>query len=695
MIIKDIKYFRKYYREIVRGITNENRNPDFVGTSMIINGEMTFGFFELYHGDKVNIDNHITMYLDMAQDWQAVYEFLQNAYDANSSIFGLFCDDNYLFVFNNGEQFSFDGIRSILNIGQTTKDSKNNIGRFGVGFKIVHRLIGITNGKNELKNYQGPILFSWNNYNDLKELLNVNTLEDIIEKPPEKAISLINDTYSSDCDYPWLFKILLTNFPCSPKDKIIDLNGRLRENIFNFEELLKLKLFVKKYLFYSNKFSEDQLNKGTIIFLKLGLNKSDELKKEHIRSGIKYSLSILNSSQKSKADSKKINTLYFNDTESPFLPADIYTIEIQINSEEEDYQLLTSDIDITEKPENIEFVYGYPKDLIDDSIKNSPNFYLYFPLSEELHNFNFILHCNIFHNLSQRTNLAESERNKKIFDVFIKRFLKYLDELKTSDSSKYKSIYSSLLLSSRSDKQNKQWVNDSLYNKFIEYARANIPSSENNYLTKERVRIKKTSLKVNPNTFGVKTYEWFWNEELTSEALNSAKLDLKFSNLCNLIADSQDISLISDWLNNNRENYNQFIEELDDQRNFLPIIETSNEKNSINKSIYSKTNIREKFSKQLNSLKFILTNNNLLLSPDEIKNKDNFLFLSSSSFNIKEILVKLGFIVSEINVSDYPQIKKFLEKDFPYINDKTKLFDIIKSKTSEEILEPKEKNNYF
>lgn len=698
MNIKDIKFFRKYYKEEVRGITNKNRNPNFVGTTIVIDGEQTYGFFELYHGDKVNIDNHITMYLDMAQDWQAVYEFLQNAYDSNSSTFGLFCDNDYLFVFNNGEQFSFEGIRSILNIGQSTKESKSNIGRFGVGFKIVHRLIGVTNGRNELKNYQGPILFSWNNYNDLKDLLTVNTLEDIIEKPPERTTSIINDTYSIDYDYPWLFKILLTNFPCSPKDKILDLNGSLRENIFNIEELLKLKSFTKNYLFDSNKFSEEQLNKGTIIFLKLGLNKSNELIKEHIKSGIRYSLSILNSSQKSIADSKKINTLYFNDIESPYLPADIYTLEILINRDDKDYQLLTSDLDITEKPETIEFVYGFPKDIIDDSIKNSPNFYLYFPLSEEFHNFNFILHCNIFHNLSQRTNLAKSERNNKIFEIFVNRFLIYLEELKKSDPSKYKCIYSSLLLTSKSDKQNKQWVNDLLYNKLLVYIRANIPSSENNYSSKEKVRIKDTILQVNPSTFGVKTYEWFWNDDskLTSEARNSAKLDLKLSNLCNLIVDSQDVSLISNWLNNNRENYNQFIEELNDQKNFLPLNEPAQERYFSSGRVYYKTIQRDTdFRRKLNSLKFVLTNNNLLLSLTEIKNIDNFLFLSSNSIKIKEILIKLRFNVSEINVSDYPQIKKLLDKDFPYISDKTKLFDLIKTKTATENLKPEEKKLLF
>jgi hypothetical protein len=132
--------------------------------------------FEIYHGDKEGeggdgIRGFLEGFLDMARDGQAIYEFLQNAVDANSSRFSLFwdkepdSDDSYLLVINNGFQFDFKSIRSILNVGVSTKTpEQHTIGKFGIGFKLAHRLVGKENGLHELinKNY-GPILFSWKN----------------------------------------------------------------------------------------------------------------------------------------------------------------------------------------------------------------------------------------------------------------------------------------------------------------------------------------------------------------------------------------------------------------------------------------------------------------------------------------------------------------------------------------------------
>ncbi len=89
------------------------------------------------------------VFLDMAKDGQAVYEFLQNAVDAGSSHFTMVwgqdpVDGNhYVMVANNGEMFNQKSIRSILNVGSSTKTADSqNIGKFGIGFKLAHRLVG-------------------------------------------------------------------------------------------------------------------------------------------------------------------------------------------------------------------------------------------------------------------------------------------------------------------------------------------------------------------------------------------------------------------------------------------------------------------------------------------------------------------------------------------------------------------------
>jgi len=251
MNIKDIRHFRKFYKESVRDVHASNRDENFIGHSIYTNGNKIYGFFELFHADKEDINKFITPFLDMAQDWQAIYEFLQNSFDAKSKIFIIYFDEEYLLAFNNGESFSFEGIRSILNIGQSTKDSKNNIGKFGVGFKIVHRLIGEGNGLYEINNLNGPILFSWENLSDIQSLLKVNKFDDIKYINPEFQIA--KDTFAFKDNSPWLFKILITNFPCGLNEEINDLKYDLRKDLFEFNELDKLKEFINKILIANKK----------------------------------------------------------------------------------------------------------------------------------------------------------------------------------------------------------------------------------------------------------------------------------------------------------------------------------------------------------------------------------------------------------------------------------------------------------
>ena len=84
------------------------------------------------------------------------YEFLQNAVDAGSTHYTMVWGEDsidknyYLLVANNGEMFTPNSVRSILNVGSSTKNSDSQtIGKFGIGFKLAHRLVGKDNGLQE------------------------------------------------------------------------------------------------------------------------------------------------------------------------------------------------------------------------------------------------------------------------------------------------------------------------------------------------------------------------------------------------------------------------------------------------------------------------------------------------------------------------------------------------------------------
>ena len=92
-------------------------NIDFIGCYKKDNKKITQkGFFHLFHGDKEKEIDFLRSQVEIAEDNQAIYEFLQNAVDANSTKFYIFWDKDNFLVINNGDKFEENGISSILNL---------------------------------------------------------------------------------------------------------------------------------------------------------------------------------------------------------------------------------------------------------------------------------------------------------------------------------------------------------------------------------------------------------------------------------------------------------------------------------------------------------------------------------------------------------------------------------------------------
>src|ERR1700743_3809072 len=131
MQIKDIRAFRKWLK-LQTG--NEQKDENFIGFSHPYNTDSleetkARGFFNVYHNQSEDIDAKLSTLLDMAQDSQAIYEFVQNAVDCNSTSFWMFYDEEHFIAINNGEPFDQRSVRTILNFAQSKKAQGENIGK--------------------------------------------------------------------------------------------------------------------------------------------------------------------------------------------------------------------------------------------------------------------------------------------------------------------------------------------------------------------------------------------------------------------------------------------------------------------------------------------------------------------------------------------------------------------------------------
>ncbi|MFO7791175.1 MAG: ATP-binding protein, partial [Bacteroidales bacterium] len=453
MKIKNISQYRTFYKDKIRDLPN--RDEHFMGTYFEENKNKQYGWFEIYHGDKEGygkaeegIGNFLSSFLDMAKDGQAVYEFLQNAVDAGASHFTMAWGkdevdgNNYLLVANNGDMFNFDSVRSILNVGSSTKTADSqNIGKFGIGFKLAHRLVGKDNGLEELlshNNPSGPILFSWQN-GELGELASGENPEpeSIKIEEVEKGNYLITDKNA------WLFKILITCFPALPQNQTISENIRLSDGtkapspVFNSSEYNALSRWVKRYRKY---LTDDRYKEGALFFIKLGTGKENDLTDKNLAEGVRFSLAILQETAEDNVrKNKTLKTVQLNQNEPIKKPTlNYHFLKIEKSKHLKEYIYIRFGVNNKDELTNeqksklnqesdIEVLFGFRDyDKMEDYFKGAPNFYLYFPLSEEVHNFNFVLHSNAFYKASSRTFLhkgttGEDGINERLLRTIAKR----------------------------------------------------------------------------------------------------------------------------------------------------------------------------------------------------------------------------------------------------------------------------------
>jgi len=632
MKIKSAKSFRIWFKnkDKARQEASTYWDENFMGSQQ---GDKS-GFFKMYHGEKDKIYDFLRKEVEMAEDGQAIYEFVQNAADSESTQFYMFFNENYLVAINNGKTFNVEGIQSLLNIGQSfdKDDDPDKIGRYGIGFKLVHRLVGKSSGLDELLNtdgqgYRGPVLFSWSKKDHFDDFLTFQQFE-------------YNNIENQDI--PWLLKILITNFPAQPQETVKDVDF-IDVTPFSLEEVKNYQAFLNSVI---EKIDTNAMSQGSMFFIKLGEGKYGylEKQKQDYLVGLSTSMHFLKSLQLIKINNEKIE----KDHNATNL------LEFIIEKDTDDY----ISIDLSEKRDkssDIKFKICYA-DTAESAIaiKQHPNIYKFFPAVKEVNNLSFVIHSNVFALSSNRQNLSETTPlNRALLFLLSKRISEKMTSLKSTDKGTFKKLFISILMSDApASTAGNGWQKEFFYDKLLQYIKTNVPTENGFSDSSSTVKIKKSNLNLNLADFGLGYIQWFeWKDRndqiLLDEAHKKEKLGIEEWNICDIV-ENANLNSINNWIANcSTEIYDAFLQELED------------------------SNLRKETKDKIRQIKFFQFSNGAWYSFNDIISLSlysNGSFYSSSyklnnvticddkTSPIKEILQKIGFITSNIKISDYKNI---------------------------------------
>ncbi len=351
---------------------------------------------------KEDLKQHLNKLIKMAEDKQAIYEFIQNAEDSKARKMIFYVDDikkdDKWFIFaNNGYKFTPKDIYSILMISESSKhDSEEYIGKYGIGFKLIHRLVMKTSEDWEglIERLYGPIIFSWGNRNEVNEFLKLNWANEGVSR---------EDSW----EYPVLFKFLITTFPAGFKEKISLHPEFGKKECFTEEDI---KIIENIPLWFKEEIM--QWDTGSLFIVPFRTENYNAVKSRlETLSGLLEFLTNLEEILWGENGKKK-----------------------------GEYKKTKDRSNIIHIP-NSEFIVRISRKR--NKFTDYPNIYNPLPIDDERYGFNFLINSRRFDVQAHRTKLANREEVKKA----LRKIKEYLEERKRMNVEQYHKVFHSIIIS--------------------------------------------------------------------------------------------------------------------------------------------------------------------------------------------------------------------------------------------------------
>lgn len=691
LFTRNALFFREYFKTVIARDRDRDLDLNFIAPMNPDKKRFEKGFAKLVYANRDDVGKFLrTTALNVAADQQAIYELIQNADDCNSSFFSVSYNEKYLLCINNGDYFSESNMAAIINVGASDKEGED-IGTFGIGFKILHRLVGKDDGLEAIiDDYAGPTIFSWNKFFQLEKFINGEELKVGFDREKDK-------------ENAWLVKILYTCFPTSLGEKIRLKDYETQAIKFDEIELEEMRDFLKISLQNVNLQETNNLKNGSIFFLKLGEGKFKFIDEgiDNLKSGISYSFNFLNSLKKIYINGEEIRKQNVQSYSKEYKQDSVEFAEIKPRNQQRDIKFSFAFCEDYKKSENIANT---------KTEKYLPNFYNFFSMDEEKNGFRFLVHCNSFDMNNDRRKLQpNSQINEKLLPIIARDIIEYLDMEKDKNSYLFLDLYAALLLSK--EPKNKPNINNFFFATLKNYLPSHIPTRKGYSNNSKNVKIKNTILDINPSDFGCPEVEWFawWrneDKELITESQKSEKLGLEKWNIIDLFEyaiQKNQVDAINTWIKNLSFRTAKMKENLTQdnrpQTNFYPYDEFLKEVDHLlfsNIEIVSKIKLFRFSDREFYSLNEIFADNELLLIYEKIVDI-RYILQKKLGFSLSNIKIST-IVLPDIDIAVLPNFYKFISEKyyktiFTTICSKTKL--AAESESKENRLYPDDKKKLF